>query len=68
LYNPVTQQVAISGVPDTTSYGDGESLEVPPYGMLACLGSELELHSGRVLPEMRGSARSTSLALAAHAA
>lgn len=68
LYNPLTHQIAFRPVPDTEVYTDGSSLEVPLYGLPACIEEEALLVGLRTLPRLVANVLSTRAALASHRA
>jgi hypothetical protein len=67
LYNPLTSQVAFGPVPETLVYTDGRALEVPAYGLRGVVEAGVLRVEGRELVRLKADARSTSIALAAHA-
>ena len=55
LYNPFTGQIAVHGVPDTESFGDGRPIELPREGALAVVADGMLHLPGRPVPQLEPS-------------
>jgi hypothetical protein len=66
LYNPYTSQIALSPVPDTLTFTDGDPVELVAEGSIAALVQDALAIGGRRLARLDVDFASVSAALTAH--
>lgn len=66
LYNPLSADVAVGGTPYTTSYTDGEPLEIDEHGALVALDEHTLVLGDRALTPRTSSWVGAAAAMAAH--
>lgn len=66
LYNPYTSQIALSPVPDTLTFTDGDPLELAAEGSIAALTQDAMTIDGRRLARLDVDFASVSAVLSAH--
>jgi hypothetical protein len=68
LYNPYTTQIALSPVPDTATFTDGDLLPLAVEGTAATLTGDTLVVGSRTLSRLEVNLSAVSAALAAHRA
>lgn len=66
FYNPFTTQIAVSAVPDTVAYADGEEVDLTADGAAATLRDGILVIAGRELLPVETAMSSVAAAITAH--